>query len=370
MKKIAKYPVTILFFLFLFSYTVFDMFAPKRDHSDLENRPLEQAPPFSFSSLFRNEYTPKYEEYIEDQFFLRDSWISLKSRFEYALFKVENNGVIYGTNGYQFMGMPTINEDQIERNVNSIRAFASAYPGRVTVMVVPSSSVILADYLPAHAPFADENASLDEIISALSADTQVIDIRPTLFANNDDYIYYRTDPHWTTDGAYLAYLEYISFMQLTPFDTQSYTRIEVPDFYGTTFSRSKLFNTVPDTLVYYDLPNSAQIDGTVYGLYGLASLETRDMYAMFIHGNNGLTLVEGNGEGRCLVIKDSFANCFVPFLTANYAQIDVVDLRMFSGSVNELIAENDYDDILILYSFHIFHTDNMLIKLILDLDTA
>ena len=78
---------------------------------------------------------------------------------------------------------------------------------------------------------------------------------------------------------------------------------------------------------------------------------------MFLHGNNGLSRVQGNGTGRILVIKDSYANCFVPYLTANYADIDVVDFRNYNYGLDQLIADNGYDQILVLYNFDSFKSD-------------
>ena len=83
----------------------------------------------------------------------------------------------------------------------------------------------------------------------------------------------------------------------------------------------------------------------------LDKLEVYDKYAMFLHGNNGLSRVEGSGTGKILVIKDSYANSFVPYLTANYATIDVVDFRNYNYGLDQLIAANDYDQILVLYSY-------------------
>lgn len=81
-----------------------------------------------------------------------------------------------------------------------------------------------------------------------------------------------------------------------------------------------------------------------------------------IHGNNGLSRVEGDGEGKILVIKDSYANSFVPYLTANYAAIDVVDFRNYNYGLDQLIAANDYDQILVLYSYASFTTDPYLYR--------
>ena len=91
-------------------------------------------------------------------------------------------------------------------------------------------------------------------------------------------------------------------------------------------------------------------------------LNVYDKYAMFLHGNNGLSRVEGDGSGKILVIKDSYANCFVPYLTANYAAIDVVDFRNYNYGLDQLIADNDYDQILVLYSFDSFKGDPYLYR--------
>lgn len=366
MKKWITHPATLFFFLFIFTFTALDMTAPHQSHSELENRPLAQKPTFHLDTLLSNEYTPKYEEYVNDQFFLRSGWIDIKSRSEFLLGKLENNNVVYGKDGYQFTKMFRADQEQYLKNVTMINRFAEKHPGLVTVMIVPSPYVPLADKLPAGAPFIDENACLDEIFSGLSGDVQVLDVRDVLYSHREEYIFYRTDHHWTTHGAYLAYQAYADLQGLSPFDPGSHTAVEVPDFYGTNFSKSKLFNTVPDVITYYDLPASVEINGTVTGLYDLPKFETRDKYAAFLYGNNGLTRVSGSGNGKCLVIKDSYANCFVPFLTENYAQIDVVDLRTMSQSVDELIEQEAYTDILILYNFQSFQSDNNLVKLVLN----
>ena len=108
----------------------------------------------------------------------------------------------------------------------------------------------------------------------------------------------------------------------------------------------------------------AQVSDRVVDLYETDKLSTRDKYAMFLYGNNGFSRIEGEGEGKVLVVKDSYANCFVPFLTADYAQIDVVDLRSLKGAtVDSLIAENSYDDVLVLYNFQSFSSDTNLVLL-------
>ena len=185
-------------------------------------------------------------------------------------------------------------------------------------------------------------------------------------------IYYRTDHHWTSLGAYYAYSQLCQTLGLTPFDTAAHTALTANGFYGTHYAKARTWNAVPDVITYYDLANTLTVwnvtaagqptEGQTTGLYDTDKLSVYDKYAMFLHGNNGLSRVQGNGSGRILVIKDSYANCFVPYLTANYADIDVVDFRNYNYGLDKLIADNGYDQILVLYNFDSFKSDPYLYR--------
>ena len=241
------------------------------------------------------------------------------------------------------------------------------------VLLAPAASVIYPENVPANAPLLDEDAYLDQLSAAVqAAGGRFVDVRQTLAEHKDEYIYYRTDHHWTSLGAYYAYQQLCGALGLTPFDPAAHTALTAENFYGTHYSKARTWNAVPDTITYYDLPNSLTIynvtaagqptDGQTTGLYDTDKLNVYDKYAMFLHGNNGLSRIEGDGTGRILVIKDSYANCFAPYLTANYAQIDVVDFRNYNYGLDQLIADNDYDQILVLYSFDSFKSDPYLYR--------
>ncbi len=221
---------------------------------------------------------------------------------------------------------------------------------------------------PAGAPMIDENAALDDIFARVAAaGAAVIDPRQTFADHKDEYLYYRSDHHWTTLGAYRAYEQFCALRGLTPFDTGAAEAVEVPDFYGTHYSATRRWNLRPDTLTYYALDN----EQTVYQVLGEASfaaqetkpmmdtgkLATRDKYAAFLGGNDGYTVIEGRGQGGILVVKDSYANCFIPYLTSNYAKIGVVDFRGTNYGVDAMLANEGYDEVLILYNFQTFVTD-------------
>ena len=377
---LIHYPVLILFSVFFVGMFLLDCVTPDRTVSELENTTLTQRPKVTaqiLSSAGLNRFFNDYTQYTKDQIPGRDAWISLQSFVETALLqKTKSGGILLGDKGQMFdrtYGLVSSEERTLPRNIAAVASLAARCPGKVYVMVAPAASSIYPERVPAHAPLLQEESYLSQIQAAVEqAGGVYLPLKDALSAHKDEYIYYRTDHHWTTQGAYYAYSELCGALGLEPFDRAAHTAVDVPDFYGTFYSRARTWNAQPDTLTYYDLDNPLTIytvtgpgmptEGQTTGLYDLDKLDVYDKYAAFLHGNNGLSRVEGDGEGRILVIKDSYANSFVPFLTANYAQIDVIDLRNYNYGLDGLIAENGYDQILVLYSFDSFKSDPYLYR--------
>ena len=377
---LIHYPVLILFSVFFVGVFVLDLLTPDRQVSELENTTLTQRPAITTQLLTAkglNQFFNNYTQYTKDQIPGRDGWISLQSFVETALFqKTQSGGVLLGDEGQMInrtFGLVSSEERTLPRNIAAVTSLASRYPGKVYTMVVPSAATIYPERVPVGAPLLDETVYLKQIQTAVEeAGGTFVSVAQTLSDHRDEYIYYRTDHHWTTQGAYYAYSQLCSLLGLTPFDLLAHQAVEVPEFYGTFYSRARTWNAQPDTLTYYQLDNPLTIytvtgpgmpeAGNTTGLYDLSKLEVYDKYAAFLHGNNGMSRVEGDGEGSILVIKDSYANSFVPFLTANYADIDVVDLRNYNYGLDTLIDQNDYDQILVLYSFDSFKSDPYLYR--------
>ena len=377
---LIHYPVLILFSVFFVGMFLLDCVTPDRTVSELENTTLTQRPKVTaqiLSSAGLNRFFDDYTQYTKDQIPGRDAWISLQSFVETALLqKTQSGGILLGDKGQMFdrtYGLVSSEERTLPRNIAAVASLAARCPGKVYVMVAPAASSIYPERVPAHAPLLQEESYLGQIQAAVEqAGGVYLPLEDALSAHKDEYIYYRTDHHWTTQGAYYAYSELCGALGLEPFDRAAHTAVDVPDFYGTFYSRARTWNAQPDTLTYYDLDNPLTIytvtgpgmptEGQTTGLYDLDKLDVYDKYAAFLHGNNGLSRVEGDGEGRILVVKDSYANSFVPFLTANYAQIDVVDLRNYNYGLDGLITENGYDQILVLYSFDSFKSDPYLYR--------
>ena len=369
--QIKKCPVFITFFIVLWIGMIVDTIYPDRIYSELENKKLAQKPPLGIKSVFNNEWTSNYTQYVGEQFIFREQWINLYSFWESTVLqKLEYNKILIGKEDMLFPRLYALKESeckQLQKNISVISQFAKKYDGKVQFLLVPSASLIYSDNIPSKAPMIDENTYLDKIFSAVKDDVKTIYLRELFLEAKDQYIYYRTDHHWTTNGAYLAYQVFCKQQNLIPFDCTLKTKHEVNNFYGTSYSASRKWNALPDVITYYDVINHMVIYKVVdeskfeevkqSGLYEKEKLKKRDKYGMFLYGNNGYSVIKGDGFGKILVIKDSYANCFIPFLTSNYERIDVVDLRNYNYSLDRLIKKEGYNDILILYSFQSFVSD-------------
>ena len=370
LKKLLQYPVMLAFFLFIGLFTVYDLTQTNREYSEFENKYLAQKPPFTMKAFLSNEWTQDYETYINDQFVRRDDWITIKSMAETLLLKIENNGIAYGSDGYMFEKFQSITGDQFQRNLDYMMQFVQAHPqDHITLSLIPNAYMILPNKLPEGLVNVDQSA----VITDLGTTAAAVDFTDALSRHSDEYIYYRTDHHWTTLGAYYAYAEYVRSLGMESAELSQLEGQEVSGFYGTYFSKAKKFNAIPDTITYYPIPDAGvTVDGEEKdGFYDLEKFQVRDKYAAFLWGNNGYTVLksgvrtpaEGESPSRILVIKDSYANSFVPFLLYNFDEVHVVDLRYSAESVSALLEDGAFDQVLLMYNFMNLVTDTNIYKL-------
>lgn len=384
MGELKKYPLVLLFFGGMLLFVLIDMLMPDRGMSAFENRVLTQRPVFdtefletdSFGEGYQvfstewSEWAFDYNEYAKDQLLLRDSWINMQSAFELAQGKLENGGVWFAKDSYLIAKnnvFTAVQEANLPLNTRAVCELAQRHEGKVTAMIVPSPANVLSDKLKWDPPQIDENSMLDSIYAQMEdSGATVIDLRDTFASFEEESVYYRTDHHWTTEtGAALGYIAYCESQGISPQLPPEDLLTSVPDFLGTNYAKSKKLGTEPENLSYYNFPNLLTVyayesDDTLTEEAGpimdASKLDTYDKYAAFLRGNNGYSEIEGNGKGSILLIKDSYGNCFAPYLIEDYARIGIIDLRAWF-SVDETIAQNQYDEILVLYSFDNFSSD-------------
>lgn len=375
MKKLFKYPLLVLFAVFIVGFSVLDCVTPTRTHSEFESN-LSQMPKFSLKTLFNGKFTADYESYVNDQFLLRDEWITLKSYTETLFGKVENNGVIYGKDGYLFEKLTSYDEARLKLNIEAVQKFCEKYPElSVKFALIPNSYEVLSDKLPIASPVLDQEKLINDIYNQVSS-AENVDILSSLKAHNSEYIYYKTDHHWTTLGAYYAYEKLCDVLDVQKVDISTLKENVVEDFYGTYFSKAKSFTIKPDVIKYYDV--NAKLDlmaadttgkfvpeKSYETLYDVEKFDTRDKYSAFTYSNNSLTVITNNGEyekERLLLIKDSYSNSLVPFLSTEYKEIVMVDLR-YMFNISMVLEQYDFDDVLIMYNVSTFTGDVDVVKL-------
>ena len=209
--SLLHYPVLVVFSLFFIGLFALDMVTPDRSYSELENTTLSQRPALTqFTAKGLNSYFTAYTKYVKDQVAGRDQWISLQSVVETTLLqKQQNGGILLGKEHMMFprtYGLLSSEERTLPKNTAALTSLCQRYPGKVNVLLAPAASDIYKENVPANAPLLDEDGYLDQLSAAVqAAGGSFVDVRQTLAAHKSEYIYYRTDHHWTTKGAYLAY---------------------------------------------------------------------------------------------------------------------------------------------------------------------
>lgn len=363
-KKLISYPLTLCFFISVGLFFVLYLVLPTKELSEWENRYLAKKPDISISDMADGSYMRKYEDYVNDQLPFRDQFIKLKALSEIALFKLENNGIAKGKESYLFT-KNTGDTAVFDKNIDIIIQFLSDCSNDATVAIVPNACGVLDDFVPTGFPNVDQEEKLDELYGnkSLLKVARVVDLKSVLKAHEDEYIYYRTDHHFTTDGAYYAYGE----ISENPVELSSLNKSTSDDFLGTLYAKYKGLNIKPDYISYYDIPVKSYVtDGTMRdGLYDMDKLSVFDKYGMFMWGNFGECDIESfadNGK-KLIVFKDSYANSVLPFLTFDYSYIKVIDLRYYKGSVSELMDANKDSNVLFLYNFDFMNEDNHFYKL-------
>lgn len=355
-----------VFCLVVLVLSVLDIFKCDIGFSELENRNLNRKPDFTLEKFLEGKFSISYDKYLNDQFIFRDNWIDIKSKSERILGKVENNNIILGKDGCLFDKVIKVDEDRLKINLDAVNKFIESTNVETTVMIVPNSYEIYKDKLYYGLNLVDQTVGLQKIYKELNGNK--INLIDLFNEEKNNYIYYKTDHHWTSYGAYLAYKELVNNRGLSIVVLDKFSANKVEGFYGTYFSRAKPYDSNGDILTYYDIPNiEMKIDEKIYdGLYDLSKLEGRNKYEIFTRGNNPLTIIKNkalDNNKKLLIFKDSYANSLVPFLTQNYEEIHMMDLRSFSTKVSKYIKENNFDDIFIVYNFTNFISDLNLVKI-------
>ncbi len=336
---------------------------PQREFSSNENRLLQKTPEFSVKSLTDGSYTAALEQMCSDQILFRDFWISARSQVLLCAGNQDIGGVYLGEDGFLFEQHTDADvlTTRYEKNLSHVNTFAEKCNVPCSVMLIPGASDLLPELLPAyHQQYDTEEAFA--LAAASLTNCTVLDLREPLRALGKD-AYYRTDHHWTMPAAMQAYRSWCDAAGLQAREPVLSTVSE--DFRGTLYSKVLLDSCAYDSIALPPEPQgiTCTVNGEEIPMFDMQKLQEKDQYAVLFGGNYGRLDISGGSGKRLLVIKDSYANSFVPFLADDYACITMIDLRYFSGSAAVLAAE--YDEILFLYGIANFAEDSNFAKLLL-----
>lgn len=384
-----------LFCAFIGVFAVAHLALPDREFSENENRYLEQLPSPDFAlpnfftgegggNFFSGEFMSDFETYVTDQFPLRDAFMTVKAACELAVGKTVNNDVYFGEDDTLFAGVAQPKEGTVEKNLSYVETLAGKLDVPVYFSLVPNKLNIVGDLLSDPPLAAAFNSGMPLALSvnylgedlweqaAKLSSAVWVDMMSTFQSHADEELFYRTDHHWTSLGAYYGYAALMEGMGIEPAPLHAYDKTTVStDFLGTTYSSSGAGWVEPDSIDIYvpeegvsviTYPSGTPEEGS---LYVEEKLSVKDKYAYFMGGNTPLAVITtGNTDApKILVVRDSYSDSMAPFLTAHFSEIHLFDLRYNNTPLPAYVAANDIDAVVVLYSMANFLTDTNLFKM-------
>lgn len=293
-----------------------------------------------------------------------------KPEEEYVTPVINDNGkdgTLYSTTlylwknaGFNLFG----STDKVAKNYSkTLNDIVKGLDEKITVynMVIPNHTEFgLPQRIKDEIGCTSQAENLKTIAANLSDRITSVNCYNALAEHNDEYIYYRTDHHWTSLGAYYAYTSFCEATDKTPLDITTLKKNSIDGFTGSfyTLSGSSTLYKNSDTVTYYTLPNktSAQMKERMSSstincdVYYPASTAGTLTYGVFCWGDTAQFVIKSDaGTGKKIaVVKDSYGNAFAPYLTAHYDEVHLLDYRYYDGNLNDYLKKNGIDEVLFL----------------------
>lgn len=377
-KRILKYFPAFIFAAFILAAAVCFVAFPKSDYSSSEKRYLQKFPDVSAESVLSGEFGSDFESYFADEFPGRNFWVGFNAYYNLAIGNNGADGVYNCSDGY-LINAPVFQDNKLAKNIGAITDFAENTDVPVTVMLAPSTGYVASDVLPAvHDEYNDDEYFEQSVAKLAEYGIDFVDLRQTF---KDEYasgnqLYYKTDHHWTSYGAYIAYSELCVRLGVEATDIDKFEIETYEDFYGTTYSTSGFWLTGADEIELWKNPadSESNIKVTINdgdesvssgSMFFEEHLSEDDKYPVFLDGNHAVTEITNSDAegGTVLLIKDSFSHCLAPFLADNYSKVILVDMRYYKLSVSELAQKENAEQIVVLYGIDNLATDTDIVWL-------
>ena len=345
-----------------------------KDYSSREKRMLSGFPAFTAENVASGKFMDKLEDYAKDQFFARDAAADLRNGIKLLTGDRESNGVLLLQN--QRLAERFVMQDMKEREamLNEISDFSARNEKAQQIfLLAPTAIWLYADEAPTASEPGDQDAYIDLIYRLLPERMTRLDVREAFLREKDQTeLYYRTDHHWTTEGAKIAAELLLKKLGITP-DFPKESGAVSNTFMGTLAAKSGFRSVRADAVTVYKIesnPDSGFYFTVTYtdeqkmtaSVYSAEALQTDNPYDVFFGGNHAEIEIKTSRETlrRLLVVKDSYANAVIPFLIPYFDEITVVDPRYYQGNIDELTAEAEFTDIVFIYNANTLSQDTSL----------
>lgn len=368
-QKAERFWMNKLILVLLFGMGILLLILPKSSFSEAENRTLAQLPQFTAKALFSGEYMEKLETYSADHFPFRDFFVSLKSEVDMLTGKKEIQGVYLCEENYLIGVYETPqNTQRIQDNFNRFQENLQDLNPEILprLMLVPSAVTIYEERLPVGATPASQRQTIQQIYENTSL--LPVEVEEILTAHKEEELFYHTDHHWTTLGAYYAYTVYCSELGMNPVPIEALqSQMVTEEFLGTYAAKVNTWNMSKDSIRIYTNPSDelevyyTDTEERSDSLYNLEYVNQRDKYSLFLDNLHSLVIIsnaKAETDRELLLIKDSYANSLLPFLTHHFKNIYVVDPRYYKNGPSGLVElYPEITDVLLLYNLSTLDTD-------------
>lgn len=390
LKIILAVSVTVLIFIIGLA------FFARPTRSENEKRELTPFPEFTIDSFLSGEFTSQVSLWFSDTYPLREMMIEANASLN-SLYGIRDEQVIGGGEGDDIPAGPAdivfnptddgkgesfdgmyingdtayqlyfFNKQNSDSYVALINKFAAQVEGKAQVydMIVPLHyQISLSEDTIKKYNASDCGDAIDYMYGNLSGSIKSVDILPNLIAHNNEYLYFRTDHHWTARGAYYAYIAFCEEKGITPTALSDYRRLQFNGFLGTFYAGAKqpqAMKSNPDFVeafvpigineeeVFDSNGNKTSELAIVYT--GADKYDAGNKYLTFIGGDQPLIEIHNpkiKDGSSIVVVKESYGNAFVPFLVDSYEYVYVIDYRAWSGDLADFVIDNSIDDVLFL----------------------
>ena len=375
-EKISQIIMVSIFIIFIMGFCVWTFFTKDRQFSEMENRNLAQFPEFSWKQLKDGKFTQELESYMSDQLPFKDSLVTLKTDTDRLLMHNLQNGVYFGSDWYYLQNYKEF-PVQVNKNIGYVNELAGLCKGtEVDFMLVPNSISVMSDKLPSVNNTEDQQKTIDKIKSGLDKSIKFycpMDELKKAVADGTQ-TYYKTDHHWTSDGARVAFDGFMKFLGEDELKAE-YDVKELKDFMGTLYSKAPSAFSSKDTMkLYTDKNNKLTVkyvdqNKTTDTLFDSSFEDKKDKYSTFLGGNFPVVEIKADNaqqDKKVLILKDSYANCAMPYFTSMYSDVTMMDMRYYHMqklTVAEYVKQNNIDKVILLYNVDFFNTDTNFVEM-------